>query len=162
MRSPENSLNTFLVRQANSSDFDSIVKISKEVYDTICNKFYFNWPTEQISQELQQVETLIIKEEGAVLSFLCFRDLIDVFEISVLATQPSSQKKNLQSGLIIYLQAIAAKRRASLVLEVHCENIKAISLYKKLGFEFIRVRKQYYRDNADALIMSWNSDKAGC
>ena len=39
------------------------------------------------------------------------------------------------------------------LLEVNENNIKALKLYKKIGFEQISVRKNYYGNNEDAIIM---------
>ena len=41
-------------------------------------------------------------------------------------------------------------------LEVRVDNIKAINLYKKHGFEEVYVRKDYYGKGEDALILSKN------
>jgi ribosomal-protein-alanine N-acetyltransferase len=38
-------------------------------------------------------------------------------------------------------------------LEVRVSNKEAISLYKKLGFEEVRIVKEYYRDGEDAYVM---------
>ena len=39
------------------------------------------------------------------------------------------------------------------LLEVNENNVKALKLYKKTGFEKIFVRKNYYGNNEDAIIM---------
>ena len=39
------------------------------------------------------------------------------------------------------------------LLEVNENNIKALKLYKKIGFEQISVRKNYYGNNENAIIM---------
>ena len=42
--------------------------------------------------------------------------------------------------------------REYLYLEVKKDNIPAISLYEKIGFEMYNVRKNYYRDGTDAIL----------
>lgn len=39
------------------------------------------------------------------------------------------------------------------LLEVNENNVKALKLYKKIGFEEISVRKNYYGNNENAIIM---------
>ena len=151
-----------LVRRADPVDFETIAQIGKYVFEMISNPSYFNWPTDTLLRELVQVQTLVVEVKGRVVSFLCYRDLVDAFEISVLATQPAAQKSHYQIQLILHLQELAAKQRANLILEVHSENIKALSLYQKMGFDLIYTRKCYYADKANALVMGWKSDKAGC
>lgn len=41
----------------------------------------------------------------------------------------------------------------TLSLEVRPNNVPALKLYEKLGFVFSHVRKQYYRDGSDALVL---------
>jgi len=144
-----------LVRSAEAADFNRIVQIGQEIHGAITNKSYFNWPAEALAQELLKVQTLVVESDSQIVSFLCYRDLVDDFEISVLATCPRWQKKNFQLTLIKTLQKFAAKQRKSIILEVHAENQKALALYKKMQFELIYTRKHYYADAASALIMSW-------
>ena len=52
---------------------------------------------------------------------------------------------------------IAKKRKLNdITLEVNTNNIAAINLYKKFKFEKIGIRKKYYNNIDDALIMTLN------
>ena len=42
----------------------------------------------------------------------------------------------------------------TIMLEVSTDNRPAINLYKKVGFQIINVRKNYY-ENKDAYVMKW-------
>lgn len=60
-------------------------------------------------------------------------------------------------GEILLKELIAMAKETGLEilsLEVNSKNLGAIHLYKKLGFETIRVRKKYYHGIDDALIMN--------
>jgi ribosomal-protein-alanine N-acetyltransferase len=46
-----------------------------------------------------------------------------------------------------------ANKCESVTLEVRVSNYKAVSFYKKHGFREISVRKSYYQDGEDALVM---------
>lgn len=150
------------VRNATPADFKAILQISHDIYSTIENKAHFNWTASVLTEELKSVQTLVVESEGDIKSFLCYRDLKDVYEISVLATAIFVQRNNFQATLIGFLQEFAATSQRTIILEVHAENQKAIALYKKMGFMLLHIRKQYYHDLADALVMSWSSNKAGC
>ena len=41
----------------------------------------------------------------------------------------------------------------SIYLEVKKNNIKALSMYSKLNFEIVSIRKSYYTDGSDAINM---------
>ena len=146
------------VRNANPADFKAILQISHDIYSTIENKAHFNWTASVLTDELRNAQTLLVESDGVVRSFLCYRDLKDVYEISVLATAVAIQRNNFQATFIGFLQKIAAASQRAIILEVHAENLKAIALYKKMGFGLLRIRKEYYSDRADALVMSWNSN----
>lgn len=143
------------VRSAKVEDFPSVNAICAEIYDTVVNRAHFNWSPDIFALELQQVETLLVESDGRIVSFLCYRDLHDLYEISVLATRLSKQKHSFQTILVQHLQELAAKQRKYVLLEVHPENIGAVALYKKMGFILFHRRKQYYSDGADALVMKW-------
>ena len=145
------------VRNANLSDFRALVDIGLDIYTSLENKAYFNWPAEALTQELVKAQTLIVESKGEIVSFLCYRDLVDEYEITVLATRLLSQKNNFQVSLISTLQGFAAKQRKSIILEVHSQNLKAIALYKKMSFILLYTRKQYYPDSGSAYVMVWKS-----
>ena len=48
------------------------------------------------------------------------------------------------------LKAVDAKR---VILDVRVNNEKGLNFYKKNGFKQINVRKNYYLDGTDALVM---------
>ena len=43
--------------------------------------------------------------------------------------------------------------RGAAVLEVGVDNVPAIALYKKLGFKRAGIRRGYYPDGSDAMLM---------
>lgn len=151
-----------ILREAAESDFELISEISQSIYSSIENKALFNWPGAVLRGELQNVKTMVVEANGELVSFLCYRDLPDLYEISVLATRFSVRNKNFQTALIEFLQRLAAKQRKSIILEVHHLNLAAQRLYQKTGFFLVHSRRNYYSDGAEALVMKWTNDKAGC
>jgi len=79
-------------------------------------------------------------------------DQIHVFKIAVSRCQ---RKKGIATELLSDTFNFYEKMGAlSVILEVGTTNAPAISLYKKLGFEIIRTRKNYYgRNEGDAFVM---------
>ena len=151
-----------ILREAAESDFELISEISQSIYSSIANKALFNWPGAVLRGELQNVKTMVVEANCELVSFLCYRDLPDLYEISVLATRFSVRNKNFQTALIEFLQRLAAKQRKSIMLEVHHLNLPAQRLYQKTGFLLVNSRRNYYSDGAEALVMKWTNDKAGC
>ena len=81
-------------------------------------------------------------------SYLILLDSIDVYEIFEIAVRNSEKRKGLASELLSKLP-----NDKEIFLEVNENNIAAINLYKKFGFEQISIRKKYYNNKDDAIIM---------
>jgi ribosomal protein S18 acetylase RimI-like enzyme len=141
------------VRLADFNDHDQIIQISEEIYHSIENKAYFNWPKAQLLSELEKTNSLVLEVDTQIVSFVCYRDMGDVLEVSVLATSLLQQKKAYQQRLLEHLLHIAAKQRKPVFLEVHSQNQSAVKLYQKMGFILTHLRKKYYSDMSDALVM---------
>ena len=82
-------------------------------------------------------------------------DSTDLFEIAVLKKK---QGKGYGNALLKYTADIFCKNGRKIFLEVNENNEKAIKLYEKNGFEEISVRKNYYGNNQNAVIMMKNED----
>ena len=55
---------------------------------------------------------------------------------------------------------IAVNKSKKITLEVKVDNIKAITLYQKLGFVTIKLLKAYYLDGKDGFKMELNTKKS--
>lgn len=139
-----------------------IRKLVSEIYNMLSNKAEFNWPDSMLEDELTKVSGLVFIENDELQSFVCYRDVGDCFEISILATGLSYQKKGYQTKIIKYLQQVAALQNKSIVLEVHEQNQAAMQFYLSLSFNQINRRKSYYKDQSDAIVMLWGANKVGC
>jgi ribosomal-protein-alanine N-acetyltransferase len=83
---------------------------------------------------------------------------VDECHITNIAVCPEYREQGLGSRLLHRFLSIARERgmrRAT--LEVRIGNAPAQNLYKKFGFRPMGVRKRYYDDGEDALIM-WLDD----
>ena len=82
------------------------------------------------------------------------RAVADEAEILTLAVTPLVRRNGAGRALVEAAAAIAAARGAdSLFLEVAATNAAALGLYAASGFETAGLRRAYYADGADALVM---------
>lgn len=81
-------------------------------------------------------------------SYLILLDSIDVYEIFEIAVRNTEKRKGLASKLLSKLP-----NDKEIFLEVNENNIAAINLYEKFGFKQISIRKKYYNNKDDAIIM---------
>jgi ribosomal-protein-alanine N-acetyltransferase len=81
--------------------------------------------------------------------------LLDEAHIATVASHPDWRGCGLGQRLMLaLLDAAMARGAATSTLEVRAGNLPARRLYEKLGYEVAGVRKRYYRDGEDGLIMT--------
>ena len=76
----------------------------------------------------------------------------------MLATSENNKNNGYAKSLIEYLQSYVKKQSKTLSLEVKENNLSAINLYTKLEFKVVYVRKHYYKDGQNAIIMFYNQN----
>ncbi|MEG1608466.1 MAG: ribosomal protein S18-alanine N-acetyltransferase [Clostridia bacterium] len=89
-----------------------------------------------------------------VVGYYTLYDVCDEGCVNNIAVLKSRQGVGLGNILMQDMIYCAKKNGViALTLEVNINNIKAIKLYEKFGFVTEGVRKKFYNDNEDALIM---------
>jgi ribosomal-protein-alanine N-acetyltransferase len=81
---------------------------------------------------------------------------VDDAEILNIETRPSHRRQGLAQSLL--LEAFdwgRQNQRQAVWLEVRSGNEAAIHLYLKTGFVQVGIRKRYYSDGEDALVMKY-------
>jgi ribosomal-protein-alanine N-acetyltransferase len=90
-----------------------------------------------------------------ILAYGGFWLLLDEAHIATVASHPDWRGCGLGQWLMLaLLDAAMARGAANSTLEVRAGNLPARRLYEKLGYEVTGVRKHYYRDGEDGLIMT--------
>lgn len=114
------------------------------------------WSENMLRAELdsQNSHILVGIEDGKTVCYGGFRQALDEADILNVAVLASMRRKGLgremMSRLIREAMTLGVRR---LTLEVSEDNAPAIALYRSFGFERVGVRKRYYLDRFDALIM---------
>lgn len=94
---------------------------------------------------------------GKLIAYLNVSISFDLSEIDYIYICKENRKKGVSSFLLnIYFNQLTLSNPwviKRVLLEVGINNIEAIQLYKKLSFKKIATRKNYYKNNEDALIM---------
>ena len=93
--------------------------------------------------------------EGEVVAYIVYWQIRDDVQINNVAVHPDHRGLGLGEAMMRY--AIAKVRAAGagfVTLEVRQSNTAAVTLYKKLGFEILGTRKNYYtKPDEDAHVM---------
>ena len=80
--------------------------------------------------------------------------LPDDGEIALIAVDEKFRRKGIGEKLLVKAMQTAKEKGAQNVfLEVRTSNLSAQGLYKKVGFIPIAIRKKYYSNGEDAIVM---------
>ena len=97
----------------------------------------------------------IAKLDDEIVGFAGFLKICDEANIMNIVTKVDKRHLGIGSKLMQALIDEAKKQNLkSITLEVNDKNIPAIKLYEKFNFKRIGLRKKYYNNTDDAIIMS--------
>lgn len=138
-------------RLMDSNDIDDVFEISK-----IC--FSIPWSRTSIESELSNplAKYIIAKnmETNQVIGFIGVWIISGEGDITNIGVHPDYRRQNIASGLLNSLINLCKDFDCNLLnLEVRRSNIIAQNLYNKFNFKEIGVRKNYYGNNEDAILM---------
>ena len=115
------------------------------------------WSEKSIASELQNPLALwlVAVEDDVVCGYIGSQSVMGESDMMNVAVNPDFRRKGIGEALVIALsEALKALGNTGLTLEVRISNAPAISLYEKLGFFQVGLRKNYYRNpREDALIL---------
>ena len=127
------------------------------------------WPEYMFHEELAQAETRrywVAEErtsEGArIVAYAGLMCVPPIADVQTIAVVPDLEGRGIGSALLTGLIDEARRRGAAdVLLEVRADNPRAQALYRRFGFVQIHLRRRYYRDGVDALIMQLPIAPAG-
>ena len=115
------------------------------------------WSEKSVAGELSNELALwLVALEGeTVAGYIGSQTVMGESDMMNVAVHPDSRKQGIATGLIVGLVEELRRRGShSLTLEVRASNDSAISLYRKLDFQEVGRRRNYYRNpREDALIL---------
>ena len=142
---------------------NTIIKLNKTHIDTICafeNKVYEHpWSKKVITGCFDLPNHFLwgIQSKSELVGYIICHLVLDEAHLLNIAIEPSSQGLGLAQKLILFAEnELATLGAKAMFLEVRASNKKAISVYQKLGYQKIDVRKGYYRKGdmrEDAVVM---------
>lgn len=116
------------------------------------------WSAQSWEETLNQAGTLCLgfeAEDATLNAAIAIQFVSHTAEILTLVTAPSARRTGLARRLVEAALARAGERGvARILLDVSETNRAARALYAGLGFETDGLRKAYYADGSDALLLS--------
>ena len=127
------------IRKSIISDLDNIKKIEKDNYGYIL--------TEEMNND--SLHTYFILEDDKFIGYISiWHDELKAQIESIIIND-----KNKGYGQILFKYALDYLKGYTITLEVRKSNSIAIHIYEKYGFKTVTIRKNYYSNNEDALLM---------
>jgi ribosomal-protein-alanine N-acetyltransferase len=103
------------------------------------------WPSWYFRKQLRTSSCWVLEQQGIVVGFGIVAMVKDWAHIMNMCVAPGYRRRGLGQRIMLQLLQIAKRQHASHAwLEVRPTNNPAISLYRKMGFRKIQIRKNYY------------------
>ena len=138
-----------LIRNMKLGDIQAAVEIEKKCFSQ-------PWSEKSFQDSNARDDTVfLVCEDGTVTGYIGMYLCFDEASITNVAVSPEYRNRGY-GELLVKAAKEAAKAAGAVVilLEVRQSNEPAISLYKKLGFEELGIRKNFYEHPVeDAIIM---------
>ena len=134
----------------NESHVGAVAEIEK-----LC--FHDPWSEKSIASELTNKLSLwlVAMEDDQVAGYVGSQTVMDWSDMMNVAVHPDHRRKGIGEALVTALEtALRENGSQCLTLEVRDSNVPAITLYEKLGFVQVGLRRNYYRNpKEDARIL---------
>ncbi|MCX7845216.1 MAG: ribosomal protein S18-alanine N-acetyltransferase [Dictyoglomaceae bacterium] len=142
--------NDIKIRSMTEKDID-------EVYEINRLSFSSPWSRESFEKEILSNKIayyFIAEKENRIVGYIGFWQIFREAQITTIAVHPDFRGKGIGEALLDYVIELCRKNSIEeIVLEVRISNTIAQNLYFKKGFKKVGIRKWYYRDGEDALVM---------
>lgn len=130
----------------------------KSIKDILISDFDDFWSYNTLKEELECSSSFfkVAKTNNdEIIGFAGFKVILDEADIMNIVVKKIFRNQKvgffLLENLISFAKSLNLK---TITLEVNIDNLSAINLYNKFNFNHIGIRKKYYADNSDAIIMS--------
>ncbi|WP_305046203.1 ribosomal protein S18-alanine N-acetyltransferase [Geoalkalibacter sp.] len=147
-------MNSVDIRPMTRADLPAVLEVER-------SGFSHPWTEAMFVAELDNPRARIdlLSLDGRLAAYLCTWYLCAELHVLNLVTAPAFRRRGLARRLLD--EAVKRSRPLGLervLLEVRVGNVAAITLYESCGFVRDGVRKRYYPDGEDALLMTLKID----
>ncbi len=145
-------MNTLDFLEMNYSDLESIKDILIDEFDD-----FWSYTTLKDEFSSSTSKYFVIKKNNIVLGFCGIKIITDFAEIMNIVIKKNSRGLGLSNFLLENtISKCKELNLKSINLDVNVENTIAINLYKKYNFVKVGIRKKYYNNVSDAILMTLN------
>ena len=152
----------FRIREASAADLTKVIMINRRCLPENYTYFFFN----SILQNYPRT-FLVAEVDGDIAGYIMCRvergfsklsklNLTRLGHVISIAVLPEYRRRGIAKALLTRAMKVLKEEYGceEVYLEVRVSNQPAISLYRKLGFDVVKISRRYYVDGEDAYIMA--------
>jgi ribosomal-protein-alanine N-acetyltransferase len=131
-------------------DLDDVVEVERRAH------VGSSWTRGKLAEELDHDKATVqgVFVDEALVGFACWRRMVDELWLLELAVDPDVRRRGHGRRLVEEGVELAQQGgQTSVWLEVRQSNAPAKALYRAAGFAPVTVRRRYYADGEDAVLM---------
>lgn len=128
-----------------------------EISDILYSDFDDFWTVSTLKGELENSNSqyIVAKLNNEIVGFAGIWKAVDDIHITDIVVRKDFRRQSIGSILLKQLISLAKKQNiTAITLEVNYTNLPAQKLYEKFGFKRVGLRKKYYNNTDDAVIMT--------
>ena len=138
------------ISKMNIDDLNKISPVLLTEFDD-----FWNYNIFKSELENENSKYVVAKNNDKIVGFAGIWISIDEAHVTNIVTKKDLRKNGIGSTLLEELINLSKTLNlVSITLEVNENNLDAIKLYEKFGFEKLGIRKKYYNNTDNALIMT--------
>lgn len=128
-----------------------------EIKDSLEATFDEFWNYETLKEELESSFSKYIvsrNSDNIIVGFAGIKIVLDEADLMNIVTRKNMRGLGIASSMLEHIISYCKEHKIKTInLEVNSSNSIAISLYKKYNFKQVGLRKQYYDNTYDAILM---------
>ena len=139
---------TLQIRRMKEEDVEIVARLEREIFPD-------PWSIESFYYEVGNIKLsypCVLTQDSIILGYAVVWYFAGELHIGNLAVDPQWQKRGFGKKLLEHILEKFARAEVA-YLEVRKSNTAAIRLYEKFGFIPLSVRKGYYSNGEDAIVM---------
>ncbi len=147
----ELNMNNLVIRPMTKNDIDQVYKVEVDCFED-------PWSKKSLMDEMKNnvARYLVAELNSVIVGYVGVWFIVDEGHITNVAVHSDYRGQKIGDKLVSEMVKLCKSAGlVSMTLEVRRSNTVAQNLYRKYGFKMAGVRKEYYNNREDAIIM-WN------